>query len=89
MVIWCVFLITDPGPGILHDDVLSVGESRDFLRLKKNSVLLHTWIVFHQRGTNIDPGSSPIFPRSLLLQTLLCPLCDIPYRMVPVHHFPC
>lgn len=29
-------LITDPGSGLLHDDVLSVGQSRDFLRLNNN-----------------------------------------------------
>lgn len=94
LFIWFDFSITDPGPGVLHDDVLSVGESRDFLRLKKtqnkSSVRLHTWVAFHQRGTNIDPCSSFIPPPSLPLQTLL--RRGVPYQMAPVapvQRFPC
>ncbi len=49
----------DPGPGLLHDDVLSVSESGDLLRLATDlAALQHMWIVSRQRGTDIDPPSS-------------------------------
>lgn len=74
---WCLIcspcFAADPGPGLFHDDVLSVSESRNLLRLEVDrGAPQHTWIVSHQRGTNIDlPSSSCPSPHRLFFPTLV------------------
>ncbi|KAG7242628.1 hypothetical protein INR49_020001 [Caranx melampygus] len=66
---------SDPGPGLLHDNVLSGSESGNLLRLAVDlSDIQHPWIVSHRSGTDIDPPCSSFSPSSsslLLLPFLL------------------